>query len=164
MREIRTMASWVIALFLAVMLVLAAVDILAPAPPTQNHLFEVFRDASGISYFEPTGRFGVGVLAVVAALLMLLPVTRRVGAILAFLITVGIVALVAQLVVQQIPIPVDTVVSGADGQNAVETTSSDGSQLLYLSIGLVVASLALIFVHPGSDATGQRGGLGYYGR
>jgi hypothetical protein len=29
---------------------------------------------------------------------------------------------------------------------------------------LVVASLALIFVHPGSDATGQRGGLGYYGR
>jgi hypothetical protein len=164
MREIRTMASWAIALFLAVMLVLAAADMLAPRPPAENHLFEVFRDASGIAYFEPTGRFAAGVLAVLVAVLMLLPATRRIGAVLGFLLTVGIVALVAQLVVQQVPIPVDTIVKGADGADVVQTTSTDGSQLLYLAIGLAVASLFLVFVHPGSDKAPAGTGPGYYGR
>jgi hypothetical protein len=162
MREIRTLASWVIALALAAMLVLAASDVLAPKPPAENHLFEVFRDASGIAYFEPTGRFAVGLLAVLAALLMILPATRRIGAILGFLITAGIVALVAQLVVQQIPIPVDSVVTGADGKAAVQTAPTDASQLLYLSIGLAVASLFLIFVHPGKESGGSPTGPGYY--
>jgi hypothetical protein len=158
------MASWVIALFLAVMLVLAAGDILAPKPPTQNHLFEVFRDASGIAWFEPTGRFVVGVMAVLAAVLIVVPVTRRIGAILAFLITILIVALVAQLVVQQIPIPVDSVIAGVDGKDVAQTASTDGSQLLYLSIGLAVASLFLVFVHPGKEPAAARTGVGFYGR
>lgn len=164
MRDIRTLASWVIALFLAVMLVLAATDILAPRPPGGNHLFEVFRDASGVAYFEPTGRFAAGVLAVLAALLMLVPVTRRIGAILGFLITVAIVALLAQLVVQQIPIPVDAMVKGADGKEALQTTPTDASQLLYLTIGLAAASLFLIFVHPGKEQGSSNTGPGYYGR
>jgi hypothetical protein len=164
MREIRTLASWAIALALAALLVLAAVDVLMPKPPAENHLFEVFRDASGIAYFEPTGRFVVGVMAVIAAVLMVLPMTRRIGAIIGFLITAFIVALVIQLVIQQIPIPVDSVVTGPDGKDAVQTTPTDASQLLYLSIGLAVGSLLLIFVHPGEDGGPARTGPGYYGR
>ena len=45
MREARTLGSWVIALFLAVMLFWMAAEALAPQPPMRNHLFEVFRDS-----------------------------------------------------------------------------------------------------------------------
>lgn len=41
MRETRTLASWVIALFVAVMLLWVAAEALAPQPPAKNHLFEV---------------------------------------------------------------------------------------------------------------------------
>ena len=41
MREARTLGSWVIALFLVVMLFWMAAELLAPQPPARNHLFEV---------------------------------------------------------------------------------------------------------------------------
>ena len=146
MREARTLVSWVIALFLATMLVWIAVDTLAPAAGTKNHLFPLFADTSGIAYFEPTGRLVFGALEVLIALLVLIPVTRRVGAVLGFLLLGALAALVGQLMMLQIGIPVDVVGEGG----AVTTSSSDPSALFYLVVGLVVASLVLIFVHPGS--------------
>lgn len=147
MREARTLGSWVIALFLAAMLVWVAVDTLAPAAGTKNHLFPLFADTSGIAWFEPTGRFAFGVLEVVLALLLLIPFTRRFGAILSVLLITALAALVIQLMMLQIQIPVDTVGEGG----VVTTTESDPGALFYLVIGLLVASLALIFIHPGKD-------------
>lgn len=147
MREARTLGSWVIALFLAAMLVWVAVDTLAPAAGTKNHLFPLFADTSGIAWFEPTGRFAFGVLEVVLALLLLIPFTRRFGAILSVLLMTALAALVIQLMMLQIQIPVDTVGEGG----VVTTTESDPGALFYLVIGLLVASLALIFIHPGKD-------------
>lgn len=147
MREARTLGSWVIALFLAAMLVWVAVDTLAPAVGTRNHLFPLFAETSGITWFEPTGRFAFGVLEVLLALLLLIPLTRRFGAILSVLLMTALAALVIQLMMLQIPIPVDTVGEGG----AVTTTESDPGALFYLVIGLLVASLALIFIHPGKD-------------
>lgn len=147
MREARTLASWVLALFVTVMLVWVAAEAIAPQPPAKNHLFEVFRDSSGIAYFEPTGRFAFGVLEVVAALLVLVPVTRRVGAILAALLMIGLAALVGQLMMYGIKVPVDTITASGE----VSTTSTDPSALFYLVIGLLAASVALIFVHPGKN-------------
>ena len=147
MREARTLGSWVIALFLAAMLVWVAVDTLAPAVGTKNHLFPLFADTSGIAWFEPTGRFAFGVLEVVLALLLLIPFTRRFGAILSVLLMTALAALVIQLMMLQIQIPVDTVGEGG----VVTTTESDPGALFYLVIGLLVASLALIFIHPGKD-------------
>lgn len=157
MREARTLGSWVIALFLVVMLAWVAMDTLAPQPPAKNHLFEVFAASSGIALFEPTGRFGVGVLLVLSALLILLPFTRRIGAVLAVLLTAGLAFLIVQLMMQQIPVPVDAV---ADGK--LVTTDADVSGLFYLIVGLLVASVALVVVHPGSgpDANVK----GYYGQ
>lgn len=147
MREARTLASWVIALFVTVMMLWVAAEALAPQPPAKNHLFEVFRDSSGIAYFEPVGRFGFGVLEVLIALLVFLPMTRRVGAILATLLLLGLGALVGQLVMEGIKVPVDAI-----GETGVVTTDTDPSGLFYLIVGLLAASVALIFIHPGKAA------------
>ena len=147
MREARTLGSWVIAIFLAAMLVCVALDTLAPAVGTRNHLFPLFADTSGIAWFEPTGRFAFGVLEILFALLLLIPLTRRFGAILSVLLMTALAARIIQLMMLQIQIPVDTVGEGG----AVTTTESDPGALFYLVIGLLVASLALIFIHPGKD-------------
>jgi hypothetical protein len=144
MREARTLASWVIALFVAVMLLWVAAEALAPQPPAKNHLFEVFRESSGIVYFEPMGRFVFGALAMLVALLVFIPMMRRAGAILATLLLLGLGALVGQLMMLGIKVPVDTI----DAVGVV-TTSTDPSGLFYLVAGLLAASVALIFVHPG---------------
>lgn len=145
MREARTLGSWVLGLFLAVMLLWVAADTLAPQPPAKNHLFEVFRASSGIAYFEPLGRLVVGALEVLAALLILVPVTRRVGAIVGFLVMLFLAALVVQMVMQGIPVPVDTIGEGG----TVSTTDTDASGLFYLVLGLLVAAIAVIVIHPG---------------
>lgn len=145
MREARTLGSWVIALFLAVMLFWIAADTLAPQPPLRNHLFEVFRDSSDFAIFEPAGRFAFGALEVIAALLILVPVTRRAGAILAVLVLGALAGLVVQLMMLGLKVPVDAL--GADG--AVTTMDTDPSALFYLIVALLAASLAVIFIHPG---------------
>lgn len=147
MREARTLASWVIALLVTVLLVWMAADTLAPQPPLKNHLFQVFRDSSEIAFFEPTGRFAFGVIGLLVAVLVLVPPTRRVGAILGVLLMVGMAALVGQLIMQGIAVPVDTV----DAAGKVTTMNSDPSTILYLVLGVLAASAALIFVHPGAD-------------
>ncbi|RYG30019.1 MAG: hypothetical protein EON93_15600 [Burkholderiales bacterium] len=147
MREARTLGGWVIALFLAAMLIWMAVDTLAPPAGTKNHLFQLFADTSGIAYFEPTGRLVAGGLEVLVALLVFIPFTRRFGAILGVLLMTGLTALVVQLMMLNIEIPVDVVGEGG----AVTTTSADPGAVFYLLLGLLVASLTLIFVHPGKD-------------
>lgn len=145
MREARTLGSWVLGVFLAAMLFWVALETLAPQPPARNHLFEVFRATSGIAYFEPLGRFSVGVLEVIAGLLLLAPFTRRIGAILGFIIVLALCALVVQLVMQGITVPVDTIGEGG----VVTTTETDASGLFYLLLGLLAALIAVIVIHPG---------------
>ena len=151
MREARTLGSWVLGLFLAIMLFWVALEALAPQPPVKNHLFEVFRTTSGIAYFEPLGRFTVGVLEVIAALLILLPFTRRLGAILGFILMLFLGALVVQLVMQGITVPVDAIGEGG----TVTTTETDPSGLFYLVLGLLAALIAVIVIHPGRAKTGD---------
>jgi hypothetical protein len=138
MRGVRLMASWVLALFLAAMFLwLADLMLLQPPANGAGPVFSILADSSGIAYFEPSGRLGVGIVEVVAALLLLLPFTRRIGAILGVLIAVGAVAMAAQLVMLGIKIPIP-----GKGE-------ADAGGLLYLGIALLVLSLLLVFVHPG---------------
>ena len=134
-----------IALFLVVMLFWMSAELLAPQPPARNHLFEVFRDTSDIAYFEPSGRFAFGVLGALAALLILVPVTRRAGSILSTLLLGVLAVLVGQLMMLGVPLPVDQIAEGG----TVATVETDASALFYLVAGLLAASLALVFVHPG---------------
>jgi hypothetical protein len=147
MREARTLGSWVLALFLAAMLVWVAADTLVPAVGTRNHLFPLFAETSGIKYFEPTGRFVAGVLEILAALLIFIPFTRRIGAFLGLLIMALLAALFIQLMMIGQQIPVDTVGEGGK----VTTAMTDASTLFYLSLGLVIAAIVLVVIHPGRE-------------
>ncbi|MEZ5939549.1 MAG: hypothetical protein R3C52_15225 [Hyphomonadaceae bacterium] len=136
MRGIRLMGSWVLALFLAVMFLWIA-DVMAfPATAAKNVVFPSLVEASGIALWEPTGRAFTSLLHVIAALLLLIPLTRRAGAILAFLVSLA--AVLAQVLWLGLSVPQE-----------IGSAESDGGQLFYLSLALLAASLLLIFVHPG---------------
>jgi len=150
MQGARLIGSWALALFLAVMFLWIADLSLFPPSEAKNVVFPLLAEESGIYYWEPTGRYVTGLAQVLAALLMIIPWTRRLGAILGFLIAAGAVAV--HLLWLGMAVPVEK-----------GSATTDGGQLFYLAIALAVASLLLAFVHPGS-AGGYRGGLGYYGR
>ena len=136
MRGIRHMASWVLALFLAFMFLWIADVMVFPATQAKNVVFPLLVENSGIALWEPTGRALTGLLHVVTVLLLVLPFTRRAGAILAFL--VALAAVLAQVLWLGISIPLE-----------IGSPETDGGQLFYLSLALLAASLLLIFVHPG---------------
>ncbi len=70
MRDARMLASWVLALFLAVMLLWIADQSLFPTSPAKNVVFPLLREKSDIYLWEPTGRYVMGVAHVLAALLL----------------------------------------------------------------------------------------------
>lgn len=151
MREARMMASWVLALFLAAMLLWIA-DLSLFGPPEKNIVFPRLVEESGIYLWEPTGRYVVGLAHVLAALLLVIPWTRRIGAILAFLVAAGAVAM--HLLWLGVAIPTNTT-----------SKTTDGGQLFYLAVALAVASLILAVIHPGREGSAKKaGGTGYYGQ
>ena len=151
MRDARMMLSWVLALFLAVMFLWIADQSLFPPTAAKNVVFPMLREKSGIYLFEPTGRYVTGLLHVLAALLMLIPWTRRLGAILALLITVAAVG--AQVLWIGMSAPVE-----------VGSKTTDGGQLFYLTLALAVAALVLVVVHPAGEGDKVAGPHNYYGR
>lgn len=154
MRGVRVMASWVLALFLAVMFLLIADQTLFPPSAAKNVVFPLLAEKSGIALWEPTGRFVTGLLDVLAALLLLLWWTRRLGAFLAMLIAGGAVA--AHLIWLKTAIPAE-----------FGSTVTDGGQLFNLALALLAASVLLVVAHPGKkksrSAHGESGGA-YYAR
>jgi hypothetical protein len=158
MRDARVIASWALALFLAAMLLWIADQTLFP-DEGRNVVFPALAENSGYYLFEPTGRYVVSLLEVFAAILMIVPWTRRIGAGLAILVTAAAVgAHLTPWLGIQIPTSATPVAEGA-------APSTDGGQLFYLSLGLLVASLVLFFVHPGRSGDGSKtAGYGYYGR
>ncbi len=150
MRAMRHLGSWGLALFLIFMFVQATIHPL-PNPPAgsvklfdpagQNIVFATLAQNTGIALFEPTGRVVVAIGELLAAFLLLLPFTRRSGAILSFLILAGAVALhlMPDMLGREVPL---SLASGAE---------TDGGQLFALAIAMLAASMLLIVVHPGRE-------------
>ena len=148
MRAMRQVGSWGLALFLIFMFVQATIHPL-PNPPEgsvklfdpagQNIVFATLAANTGFALFEPTGRVVVAIGELLAALLLLLPMTRRLGAILSFLILGGAVAmhLMPDVLGREIPLSLDP------------SAGTDGGQLFALAIAMLAASMLLIVVHPG---------------
>jgi hypothetical protein len=151
MRGIRVMGSWVLALFLTVMFLLIADQTLFPASPAKNVVFPLLAHNSGIGLWEPSGRLAVGLLDVLAALLVFIPFTRRIGAILALLICAG--AAGAYLMWLTTAIPVE-----------IGSTDTDGGMLFDLTLALLGASALLVFVHPGREKGAAPGEDNYYAK
>lgn len=150
MRAMRHLGSWGLALFLIFMFVQATIHPL-PNPPAgsvklfdpagQNIVFATLAQNTGIDLFEPTGRVVVALGELLAAFLLLLPFTRRMGAILSFLILAGAVAfhLMPDALGREIPVSLG---AGA---------ATDGGQLFALAIAMLAASMLLVVVHPGRE-------------
>ncbi|MDJ0922604.1 MAG: hypothetical protein QNI84_15860 [Henriciella sp.] len=151
MRIMRSIGSWALALFLIFMFVQATIHPL-PNPPIgqvklfdaagENIVFATIAANTGIALVEPTGRVAVAVAELLAALLLLVPWWRRVGAVLAFLVLAGAVAvhLMPDVLGREVPL---SLVPGE--------TATDGGQLFALAIAMLAASALLIFVHPGKE-------------
>lgn len=147
MDMLRTLLSWLLAIFIAFIFLQAAIHPLPNPPigqvklydlPGENIVFQTLADRSGIALFEPFGRVLTALAELVAAFFVLLPWTRRFGAMLASLVMLGAVGLhLSPWLGREIP------VSLADG------AASDGGQLFMLAVAMLVASLLLMFVHPG---------------
>ena len=155
MRGVRVMASWVLALFLAVMFLLIADQTLFPPSAAKNVVFPLLAEKSGIALWEPTGRFVTGVLDVLTALLLLVWWTRRLGAFLALLIAGGAAALhLSPWLGTAIPVEFGS-------------AQTDGGQLFNLALALLAASVLLVVAHPGKkkarSAHTESGGA-YYAR
>ncbi len=148
MRLLRNIAGWGLALFLAFMFVQATLHPL-PDPPTgqvklfdpagQNVVFATIASNTGVALAEPTGRVVVAILELLAVFLLLIPPTRRVGAVLAFLILAGAVAahLMPDVLGREVPLSLNP------GE-----TETDGGQLFALAIAMLAASMLLMVIHP----------------
>ena len=151
MRAMRHLGSWGLALFLVFMFVQATIHPL-PNPPEgsvklfdaagQNIVFATIAAKTQIPLFEPTGRVVVALAELLAAVLLLLPFTRRSGAVLSFLILSGavIMHLMPSVLGREIPLSLE---AGA---------STDGGQLFALAIAMLAASMLLFVVHPGKKS------------
>jgi uncharacterized membrane protein YphA (DoxX/SURF4 family) len=150
MRLFRHLVSWALALFLIAMFVQATIHPLPNPPegsvkffdpPGANIVFQTIADRSGQTLFEPAARVLTGVLELVAALFLLLPFTRRFGAIISSLVCGGAVAFhLSPLLGREVPLSLDP----ANAQ-------TDGGSLFMLAIIMLVASLLVLVVHPATS-------------
>lgn len=155
MSALRHVLSWVLALFLIAMFLQATVHPL-PNPPTgsvklfdlpgENIVFQTLAERSRYDIFEPVGRVVTALLELLAALLLLLPFTRRAGAVLAFVILAGAIGFhLSPWLGQEIPVSLDPA-----------STETDGGGLFALAIAMIVASILVMVVHPGSARRRRR--------
>jgi hypothetical protein len=139
----RLLASWVLALALAVFFIHVTVHPWpGPVPgyvkfydaPGEHLMFSALAKSTGISLFEPAGRFVSGIFEVIAACLLILPFSRRVGAGLSvILLAAGVALHLSPALGQEVLLPE----GGTDG----------GTHFLYYVIFLAL-SLLLLVVHP----------------
>ena len=152
MRLFRHLVSWALALFLIAMFIQATIYPLPTPPegavkffdpPGQNIVFQTIATESGISLFEPAGRVLTGIIEIIAALFLLIPMTRRLGAFLSALVLGGAVAMhLSPWLGREIPVSLDP-----------QSTATDGGALFMLAIVMLVASVLVLVVHPGKADT-----------
>lgn len=147
MRGLRLLASWVLALFLIFMFLQATVHPLPNPPegmvklfdrPGENIVFQTMAMKTGMDWLEPTGRVLIAIAELLACLFLLIPYSRRFGAVLSFFILAG--ALTAHLMPD---------VLGREVPLAIGSSETDGGRLFALAIAMLAVSMLLIFVHPG---------------
>lgn len=147
MRGLQLMASWVLAIFLIVMYLHVTIHPW-PNPPTgsvmlydapgENIVFETLSQKSRYIMFEPTGRFFAAMLQLLVCVLLILPVSRRIGAFLSTLIMFVAVGLhMSPWLGRDLPLSLDPA-----------NTATDGGAQFALAIGMLVVSILLLAVHP----------------
>ncbi|MFN4225513.1 MAG: hypothetical protein ACK4HR_04290 [Hyphomonas sp.] len=144
MSGFRLLASWLLALVLVAFFLHTTFHPLAnPTPgyvkfydaPGENLPFSILAERTGVPLFEPAGRFVTGILEVIAALLLILPFGRRLGAALSVVLTGSAVALhLSPWLGREIALP--------EG-------GTDGGAHFLIYVTFLALSLLLLVVHPG---------------
>ena len=150
MRFIQTVLSWLLALFLIAAFIQSNIYPLGSPDEAagqiklwdsagDNIVFQTLANQSGYALFEPAGRFVTGAIELFAVLMLLLPWTRRFGAIIASIVLAAATALhMSPWLGREVPLSLDPAEAG-----------TDGGMLFMLAIAMLVASFLLIIIHPG---------------
>ena len=146
MDAVRLALSWLLALFIVFIFVQATIHPLPDPPigqvklydlPGENIVFQTIASRSGITFFEPTGRVLTAVLELLAAALLIVPWTRRLGAALATAILGSAVLFhLTPWLGREVPV------------SLAAEAGRDGGQLFMLAIATLVASIMVLVVHP----------------
>ncbi|MEL7480250.1 MAG: hypothetical protein AAGJ29_01700 [Pseudomonadota bacterium] len=150
MTVLRHILSWGLALFLIAMFVQATIHPLPNPPagsvklfdlPGENIVFQTLAENSRYDIFEPAGRVFTALIELVAALLLLLPFSRKLGAFLSFLVlSTAIILHLSPWLGRDVPVSLDPA-----------NTATDGGALFTLAIAMAVASILILVVHPSRD-------------
>ena len=150
MRTFRHVISWAIALALAAMFVHLTLhpwpnppagEVKFFDPPGQHLVFSTLAERSGITLFEPAGRFVAGLLELIAAIFIILPFSRRFGAGLSVMIFgAGLALHLSPWLGRELPLP--------EG-------GTDGGLHFLIAVILLALSLLLLVVHPGRPRTSR---------
>jgi uncharacterized membrane protein YphA (DoxX/SURF4 family) len=107
--------------------------------PGENVAFQTMADKTGIALLEPTGRVAVALLELLICFLILIPGTRKFGAVLSFLLMAGAVAahLSPDVLGREVP-----------ASMAPDETGTDYGRLFALAVSMLAVSVLLFFVHP----------------
>lgn len=150
MRMFRHAVSWGLALALAAMFIHLTLhpwpnpvpgDVKFFDAPGQHTVFATLAEKSGVTLFEPAGRFVAGILELMTAILILLPFSRRFGAVIAvILFGTGLGLHLSPWLGRELILP--------DG-------STDGGLHFLTAIILLALSLLLLVVHPGRSRTSR---------
>lgn len=144
MSAFRLAASWLLAIGLAVFFLHITIHPWPnPVPgyvklydaPGEHLLFSALAKGTGVTLFEPAGRFVSGILELMTALLLLIPFSRRAGAALSFLILGAGVGLHLS--------------PWLDREIALPEGGTDGGTHFLLYVIFLALGLLLLVVHPG---------------
>lgn len=144
MRTLRHMISWVLALLLIAFCVHFTLHPLPDPPPGMvkfldapgdSIVFATLAERTGLTLFEPAGRFVAGVVEMLAAVLLIIPLSRRLGAgILAIMAGTGIGLHLSPWLGRELEMP---------------GGFSDGGVQFLNTIIVFALALLLLVVHPG---------------
>jgi len=152
--------SWALSITLAVLLLIVAYQALSG--PTPNAIFGMIALRSGVHAVEPYGRYLVCGLQLLAALLVLLPVTRRRGALLALVLSAAAVVLhLSPWLGVQLPQGAAVSQALAQGHSLAEISAmglpTDKGALFLLATAIAILSVGSIIVEKAKIEAAARG-------
>jgi len=145
MSAFRLVASWLLAIGLAVFFLHITLHpwpdpvpgyVKLYDPPGENLLFAALAEGSGVTIFEPAGRFVSAIIELFVALLLLIPLSRRFGAALS-VITLG-----AGVALHLSP--------WMDREIALPEGGTDVGTHFLVYVTFLALALLLLLVHPGN--------------
>jgi hypothetical protein len=130
---------------------LLAVSLQALLGPTPNSVFGLLASSLGIAVIEPYGRYVVTALQLAAVVLLLIPRTRAKGAVLAFVICIGAVAMhLSPWLGINLPLAEQASAQLAAGATAAEIRAmnlpSDSGGMFLLALAICVLAVGNLYI------------------